>query len=243
MHELTERIDAATSERARAQQEVARLQPQLIAARAEVRRLSLLVPVSGLPNPALQQAQARLAALEQQAAAAAHTTAEIDRQLATLKQESRVRELLGSFPDTTTPIALLPVRLETRFVARDGRSELLVRIYPDDIHVDTHEPELTEDEAAWGKAYWNEIWRTGRGADEPLEARRRQAWAQLAQTVAPLTSTIRLGSTAPPQSGQVTVLAGFGCAGRRSTIGRVASSGLSSWPGVASPRRGKQSSQ
>jgi hypothetical protein len=56
-----------------------------------------------------------------------------------------------------TPAALLPVRLETRFVKGAAGPELLVRIYPDVVHADSHEPELTADEAAWGKAYWTEI--------------------------------------------------------------------------------------
>jgi len=58
------------------------------------------------------------------------------------------------------PLLLLPVRLETRFAWIDTTTKqrsfaeatgtvrgLLVRIYPDDLHDDSHEPELTADEA------------------------------------------------------------------------------------------------
>ncbi len=57
-----------------------------------------------------------------------------------------------------TPVALLPIRIETRFDKNAaGNPELLVRIYPDDIHVNRHEPELTADEQTWGEAYWQSI--------------------------------------------------------------------------------------
>ena len=57
------------------------------------------------------------------------------------------------------PLALLPVRLETRFFAQpDGSSELRVRVYPDKIHLDSHEPELTPDERDWGVHYWQQDW-------------------------------------------------------------------------------------
>ena len=50
------------------------------------------------------------------------------------------------------PIALLPVRIETRFF--NSATELRVRIFPDQVHVDAHEPELTARERDAGIAYW-----------------------------------------------------------------------------------------
>ena len=52
-------------------------------------------------------------------------------------------------PRGEVPIAFLPVRIETRFgKASDGSPQLWVRIYPDDIHVDSFEPGLTAVEKA-----------------------------------------------------------------------------------------------
>jgi hypothetical protein len=73
--------------------------------------------------------------------------------------------------DGRTPIALLPVRLETRFLA--GGTELRIRVYPDQVHLDAHEPELTENEVTAGHRYWRARW----GADA---AGRRAAWQEVA---------------------------------------------------------------
>ena len=71
---------------------------------------------------------------------------------------------------TRWPITLLPVRLETRFAG----NALKVRIYPDAIHVDSHEIDLSADEVLRGKDYWTAMWRAGGNAQ-----RERDAWERL----------------------------------------------------------------
>src|SRR5215212_7926617 len=101
--------------------------------------------------------------------------------MATLQSQADLDKALGPMPAADLPVALLPVRLETRYMRHPQGVELLVRIYPDDIHIDTHEPALTADEQTSGQAFWEQTWRAGMGDDEAASTRRRQAWAQLAQ--------------------------------------------------------------
>jgi hypothetical protein len=86
------------------------------------------------------------------------------------------RENIGQLADSA-PFALLPVRLETRFVTdqADATSfRLLVRIYPDDCSIDTFEPMLSATELSNAKRYWENIWRAG-----GIEADERAAWRDL----------------------------------------------------------------
>jgi hypothetical protein len=55
--------------------------------------------------------------------------------------------------DDQVPILFFPVRLETAF-SDENTSQLWIRIFPDDIAVNTHEEELTQSEIDEGKAYW-----------------------------------------------------------------------------------------
>ncbi len=52
--------------------------------------------------------------------------------------------------DARFPIALFPVRIETRFDRPS--SSLQIRVYPDEILADAHDPSLTADEQQNGRA-------------------------------------------------------------------------------------------
>lgn len=75
--------------------------------------------------------------------------------------------------DGRVPVAMLPVRIETRFGT--DRTSLAIRVFPDQIHLDAHEPELTDDERAAAAWYWQQRWPAL--ADEALA---RAAWETLA---------------------------------------------------------------
>jgi hypothetical protein len=86
-------------------------------------------------------------------------------------------ELQTEICPSDRPLALLPVRLETRFFAQPDRSyELRIRVYPDKVHIDSHETELTSTEREWGRHYWEQLWRAGDDANEQAKA-----WRQLAE--------------------------------------------------------------
>jgi hypothetical protein len=82
--------------------------------------------------------------------------------------------------DARTPLLMLPVNIETCFMdISAGQSELWVRIYPDQIAINTHEPELTAQEAADGTEYWNAVWRAGSPPASPELV--KAPWRGLAQ--------------------------------------------------------------
>jgi hypothetical protein len=96
----------------------------------------------------------------------------------------------------TVPIALLPVRLETRFFLNDPVDQLCIRIYPDQVHIDNHFLELLPEEHRLGKEYWR-IHRQGDG--EALRA----AWIRLGQQFTPTRAAwiVHVLTPADPDSG------------------------------------------
>ena len=90
--------------------------------------------------------------------------------------------------DPEVPLILLPVRLETR-LKPDGPNPttLLVRIFPDDVHVESHEPELTDGELQQGRRYWTTVWRAGKNENErgDRDRIRTAAWEELHSVLGP----------------------------------------------------------
>ena len=90
------------------------------------------------------------------------------------------------------PIVLLPVRLETRFARghADPRfaGTLRVRIYPDGIFGETHEPRLSVEERDAGRDYWRRAW---------ADASERGAWTALVKVMPPPRAAWIVQVTAP----------------------------------------------
>lgn len=94
------------------------------------------------------------------------------------------------------PISLFPVRLETRFILEAGKRELRIRIFPEELHINTHEEALTAEELEWGQAYLE------RTVNIEAEADKLAAWAELADRfTAPRAAWIvrALSQSTPPE--------------------------------------------
>ena len=102
--------------------------------------------------------------------------AELARVAAEKTQIDQVNAAMGTMPVAELPVAMLPVRIETRFIPVGSEFDFCVRVFPDDVHVEAHEAELLEHEVTHGRSYWEQTWRAATVVD-----RSKAAWAQLAQ--------------------------------------------------------------
>ena len=187
-------LHAAQAELAQAQQQLAAAQQQLAGAQA---RQAAVEALPGTLSANIATQRTKVATAWQQwdsliaaalAGIAGAAPADVERLRGELVAGDSPNGLVALLT-ADLPLALLPVRLETRF---DG-SDLLVRVYPDTLHVDTHEPELTAEELAWGKAYLDREKAAGVTAPATLEA-----WRALVERFgAPRAAWIARAAAAP----------------------------------------------
>jgi hypothetical protein len=128
-------------------------QAGVLAGQADAQRLAATTSAALGDAEAFAAAQATAMGQFRQRRSVLNGVAEVDRELAGL-----ITALAGDPCDIEpdVPLALLPVRLETRYNG-DG-TVLRVRIYPDDVHVDRLDRGVSDEERAAGIAYWQAIW-------------------------------------------------------------------------------------
>jgi hypothetical protein len=136
-------------------------------------------------DPDDQQRAARIAQLEAREAELAQALAAVRSDLAGFDQSAlgllteltlladpaeQVEELNDAFP-----ILFFPLRIETRFktlgAGPQAKSQLWVRVYPDDCQVDTFEEMLSDSEVKSARLFWAGVWKAGL-----VEDQERGAW-------------------------------------------------------------------
>ncbi len=163
MSSISDRLEPITT----ARQSLADAEETLYRARLEVQREQ---------NPgSLAAVQERLQAVSDQYATARE---EVRQSIAALYQDRSAKDLLSEL-DGNFPILLLPVRIETRFITANESNELWLRIYPDDIHIHTHETLLTQEELEAGQAYWTSLSEANATDSLDPEEEKRAAWTAL----------------------------------------------------------------
>jgi hypothetical protein len=168
--EVLQRAEAAAAGRQALESERAELEERLAALREERAHVAGAADTIDLRDAARAHRR-KLDAARKRAARFDH---EVRDARAGLWLDRTPTQLTAEWSDGS-PILLLPLRIETRWhVDGPGPPELLVRAYPDDIAVATHEKALTEAELKHGRAYWTAL-RAAVNEDE-----RAEAWRALA---------------------------------------------------------------
>lgn len=180
-------------------------------AQAAQRRAALLIRQRALYQAELSQVNAQITVTQdlvtRKQAEVAALSAQGDEHRAA--RDAATARLLGTdrltgTVATTHPLILFPVRVETRFAARRAGpgTDLLLRVYPDDIHLNSHEPGLTEEEERRGKEFWTHVAATSAGTDRQEHI--RQGWQRLTEQFGATRAAWIAQVLDPSQAGTVT---------------------------------------
>ncbi len=184
--ERDEQVAAATAARAAAD-----IQRSLVAQLTAAVDAGITPAQAEAAAAAAELAEARTVAADagrnDEAATAALAQAETAEWAVRVPYQAALDGLLPS-ASLELPLLLFPVRIETRYdpPRLDGSRDLLIRVYPDEVHQDTHSAGLTPDEQVAGKEFWTEVWAAGQA--EAGRPRRASAWQRLSARFGPYRS-------------------------------------------------------
>jgi hypothetical protein len=156
---MSDELAGLRAARAAARDEVGRAAGRLAAARATLRAAAAAQPPADVRERLASEHERALAALRDARAAEAGLRGRLSDAVAALPEGPIER--IGQL-DAGVPVAFLPMRIETRFrragtPGQPAAGELLVRVYPDALMADDHEPLLTAREVAAGQDYWRRV--------------------------------------------------------------------------------------
>ena len=180
-------------------------------AQAAQRRVALLIRQRALHQAELARVNAQITATQETVARKKADVAALSAQVAEHRtaRDAATARLLGTdrlsgTVATTHPLLLFPVRVETRFASRrpGPGTDLLLRVYPDDIHLDSHEPALTEEEERRGKEFWTHAATAPAGANRQEHI--RQGWQRLTEQFGTTRAAWIAHVLDPAQAGTVT---------------------------------------
>ncbi|MDT0167191.1 hypothetical protein Q9R32_16685 [Actinotalea sp. AC32] len=163
---------------------------------------SLPVVDQALNPDVFAEVQGLQPALDAASAAVAGAEAGLTAARAAYDEAARTSPLFAD--GSTEPVLLLPVRLEAVYVPQGTGADLRIRVYPDDVHVDSHEEALTPGERTAGTRYWRDVTAADDTAPTPEDAAtvRRDAWRALVEACGGARATwVRL-ALAPPGPGE-----------------------------------------
>ena len=121
-------------------------------------------------------------------------TAEIDTLAAEVETLEAAEPALWT--STGVPVVLFPVRIETCFKPAASGCDLLVRIYPDDLHLDAPPGPLTDREFEAGQTYWQSVW-PAIGNGGTLKQTIAEAWKALGRHIDPARIALVADATRP----------------------------------------------
>lgn len=166
-----ERLQDAEGQRAQLERERQRLETEVKRNQEGLNRLAEAAPTHPDTTDEINQGRQSIAGQREILAGREKAVAAL---LDNLYLDLTPQTLIEQWNDAT-PIMLLPLRLETRFRdVGDGRQQLWVRVFPDEVAVTTHEKILTDREKDAGVSYWKAL-RGGVNDDA-----RKDAWRALA---------------------------------------------------------------